>query len=510
MALMALCRWAVALLLLLGAVSPTAAAESPPLAWTPCGSTPDSRLECATLQVPLDYRDPGGETIELAISRLPASDPSRRRGVLLTNPGGPGGSGLGLPEYVPQLLASQPEVTATHDVIGMDPRFVGRSTPATCGLTSDEMASAHWPGPGGFDAEVARARSIAAKCARSAGDVLAHATTANVARDVDRIREALGEPKLSYLGYSYGTTIGRAYAALFPRRVDRFVLDSNVHPEWSGREADRQWGPNFERMLGLFGTFASARNETFGLGTDPVAVRGALDALIDDAAVSPIPSGESRFTAADIRVISFRLLYAENRFTLLGRFISTLRAHEPLPADIAFLAGLRSHTAPPGAPADNFVAVFWLVKCGDRAFSRDVERYRREFAADSAAYPFLGPAMSSISPCAFWPETPREPLPSATGGQVSLMLINSIGDPATPYAGALATRALLPRSRLVTVPVSHHAVLGEYPNTCVEQAAGAYLTTGRLPRHDVRCPATPDTVSPSHWRGGTGPASATS
>lgn len=491
-----------AILILLGAVSVTApaTAESPSLVWSPCGSTPDSRLECATLNVPLDYRDPGGATIELAISRLPASDPARRRGVLLTNPGGPGGSGLGLPEYVPQLLASQPDVTATHDVIGMDPRFVGRSTPATCGLTPEEMTSAHWPGPGGFDAEVARARTIAAKCARSAGAVLAYATTANVARDVDRIRAALGESKLSYLGYSYGTTIGRAYAALFPRRVDRFVLDSNVHPEWSGRQADRQWGPNFERMLGLFGTFASARNETFGLGTDPAAVRAAFDALITEATAGPIPSGELLFTATDIRTISFRLLYAENRFTYLGRFVATLRAHQPLPADIAFLADLRSHAAPPGAPVDNFVAAFWLVKCGDRAFPHDVERYRREFTADSAAYPFLGPAMSSISPCAFWPKFPREPLPTAAGGQVSLLLINSTGDPATPYAGALATRKLLPRSRLVTVPVSHHAVLGEYPNTCVEQTAGTYLTTGHLPRHDVHCPATPDPSTATAFR----------
>lgn len=112
----------------------------PALTWSRCGSTPDSRLECAALRVPLDYAHPRGRTIEVAISRLPSADPARRKGILLANPGGPGGSGLGMPEYVPLLLASQPDAVARYDIIGMDPRFTGRSTPASCGLSPDELA----------------------------------------------------------------------------------------------------------------------------------------------------------------------------------------------------------------------------------------------------------------------------------------------------------------------------------------------------------------------------------
>lgn len=468
-------------------LAPPATAETAKLTWTRCGSTPGSRLECATLRVPLDYAHPRGRTIELTISRLPATDPARRIGVLLTNPGGPGGSGLTMPEFVPQLLASQPEVLARFDVIGMDPRFVGRSTPASCGLTPDEMAVPHWPGPGGFPAEVARARGIADKCAARMGWALPHATTANTARDMDVIRAALRETTVSFLGYSYGSTLGRAYAALFPHRMDRFILDSNTNPLLPERVADRRWAPNFERMFGLFESFAAARNDRYGLGTEPAAIRAAFDALIGQA---PIPSGTETFTAADIRAISFRLLYAENRFDLLGRFLSTLRARQPLPADLAFLANLRFFTAPPPAPEDNFIAANYLIGCADHDYPRDLRRYERDYEADTKAFPYLGAAISAIPACVFWAVRPAEPVPVPSGDGVRLLLINSTGDPATPYAGALATRLLLPRSRLITVPASHHAVLGEYPSTCVENTAGGYLVTGRLPDRDVRCPAT--------------------
>ncbi|WP_083753713.1 alpha/beta hydrolase [Actinosynnema sp. ALI-1.44] len=480
---------AVALALVPG-FSPAAAEEAvpPKLTWTRCGSTPESRLECASLRVPLDYRHPRGRAIELAISRLPAADPARRKGILLTNPGGPGGSGLGLPEQVPQLLASQPEALARYDVIGMDPRFIGKSTPVTCGLDGNELALPNWPGPGGFAATVTRARNVVRKCTDRAAWAMPYATTANTARDMDMIRAVLGEPKLSFLGYSYGSELGRAYVALFPRRVDRFVLDSNTNPLWTAREADLRFPPHFERMYGLFAAFAARDDAQYGLGTDARTARARVDGLIAEAGIAPIPSGDDDpYTALDIRSIVMRLLYAENRFHWLGRFVATLRARQPLPADIAFLGNLRRFTAPPGVPKDNFIAAHLLIKCGDEAYPRDIEQYRRDFEEGSARYPFLGPAMSGISPCAFWPVRPREPIPSVAGSRVGVLLINSTGDPATPYDGALATRRLMPRSRLVTVPVSHHAVLGEFPNACVERTAGAYLVSGDLPDRDVWC-----------------------
>ncbi|GAB2932820.1 alpha/beta hydrolase [Micromonospora polyrhachis] len=479
--------------------APPASAAEPAalsLAWSPCAAA-GSSLECATIQVPLDHADPTGPSIDLAISRLPAADPSRRRGVLLVNPGGPGGSGLGLPEYIAQLFAGHPRVAQEFDLIGFDPRFVGRSSPATCGLTGADIAILRWPGAGGFPGEVAQARSIAQRCAAHAGWAIPYATTADAARDMDLIRAALGERKMSYLGYSYGTSLARAYVALFPDRVDRFVLDSNTNPLESGRETFRGFGPAFERMLGLFASAAARDDARYGLGSDARTVRRVVDGLVARAEKEPLPVGEETFTAAELRTLIFRMLYAENRFDYLGRFLSVLRAGQPLPADLAFLVNAGSWEAPPPAPADNAVAGYFLVTCADSKWPTKVGRYRAEQVIDSRAYPFFGPAAANISPCAFWPEIDRpgmpsvagSRIPSVAGSRVPVLLINSLGDPATPYAGALATRRMMPNARLVTVSASHHAVLGEYPNACVEEAAVGYLLSGRLPMRDLACPA---------------------
>ena len=466
------------------AAEPTASS----LAWSPCGAA-GSRLECATVQVPLDHAEPDSPRIDLAISRLPATDQSRRRGVLLTNPGGPGGSGLGLPEYIAQLLAGHPRILQEFDLIGFDPRFVGRSSPATCGLTGTDIAILRWPGTGGFPAEVAHARSIARQCAAHAGWAIPYATTADAARDMDLIRAALGERRVAYLGYSYGTTLARAYVALFPHRVDRFVLDSNTNPEASGRDSLRAFGPAFERMLGLFASSAAKNDARYGLGSDARTVRRVVDGLIAQAEDEPLPAGEETFTATELRTLIFRMLYAENRFDYLGRFLAILRAGQPIPADLAFRVNAGNWETPPPAPADNAVAAYFLVTCADSKWPTEVTRYRAEHVTDSRAYPFLGPAAANISPCAFWPDINRRQVPGIAGSRVPVLLINSVGDPATPYPGALATRRMMPNSRLVTVPVSHHAVLGEYPNVGVEKAAVGYLLSGRLPVHDLTCPA---------------------
>lgn len=469
---------------------PAVAADPAPasLVWSPCPAV-GSRLECATVEAPLDHANPGGPRIDLAISRLPAADPARRRGVLLVNPGGPGGSGLGLPEYIAQLFAGHPRVAQEFDIIGFDPRFVGRSSPATCGLTGADIAILRWPAAAGFSGEVAQARSVARRCATHAGWAIPYATTADAARDMDLIRAALGEPRLSYLGYSYGTTLGRAYVALFPHRVDRFILDSNTNPEATGRETFRGFGRDFERMLGLFASAAARDDARYGLGSDARTVRRVVDELVARAEEEPLPVGEETFTAAELRTLIFRMLYAENRFDYLGRFLSVLRAGQPLPADLAFLVNAGSWETPAPAPADNAVAGYFLVTCADSKWPTEIGRYRAEQVRDSRAYPFFGPAAANISPCAFWPEVDRRRMPSVADSRVPVLLINSLGDPATPYAGALATRRMMPNARLVTVPVSHHAVLGEYPNACVEDAAVGYLLSGRLPVRDLTCPA---------------------
>ena len=213
----------------------TEAVAAPRITWGACpalaeGASRDPRLTCATVKVPLDYRNPGGGEIGVAVSKLPAAESGDRRGVLLLNPGGPASPGLDTPGAVAPTLP--PSVPAAYDLIGFDPRGVGHSTPQSCGLDDPSLAGL-FPYPaadGSITANVDHARTDAERCATNAGKELRHFTTANTARDMDRIRMGLGEEKISYWGQSYGTYLGAVYASLFPDRADRVVLEGNVDP----------------------------------------------------------------------------------------------------------------------------------------------------------------------------------------------------------------------------------------------------------------------------------------
>lgn len=213
-----------------------AAPRGPELHWGPCtgaGTGVDPRQQCATLAVPLDYRQPDGPSITLAVSRIPATQPRLRRGVLVTIPGGPGGSGLNRPSDAAKRLPQS--VLDRYDLIGFDPRGVGQSTPVSCGLSHEDLSPVNmypWPAPdGGITANVAFAQHLADKCWSNGGPVLRTLSTANEARDLDSIRSALGARRMSAWGVSYGTYVGAVYATMFPQHTDRVVLDSNDDPD---------------------------------------------------------------------------------------------------------------------------------------------------------------------------------------------------------------------------------------------------------------------------------------
>ncbi|MFD0889320.1 alpha/beta fold hydrolase, partial [Streptosporangium algeriense] len=215
--------------------------------WHRCQNGPDdeagreldaAKAQCAEITVPLDYGRPDGRTIKVAMSRLKATDPAHRRGTLLYNPGGPG-----VPVTYLALMVKKavPEVAARYDLIGMDPRFVGRSTPLNCGWPTPIVGSAG-PDRRSFDRTTALARDLASRCAAQR-DVLPYVSTRDTARDMDVVRAALGERKLSYLGSSYGTYLGAVYLQLFPGRADRVVLDSAVDVDRYGPDLARHQGP---------------------------------------------------------------------------------------------------------------------------------------------------------------------------------------------------------------------------------------------------------------------------
>lgn len=261
--------------------------------------------------MPLDHADPGGRTIRVAISRIKAADPSRRRGILLSNPGGPGGAGL---DNTLRLRPALGDVADRYDLIGFDPRFLGDSTPVGCA----PAAPAAPPGPvtsarQDFDRSVRAARDTARRCGRHGDNaaLLPHASSRNVARDMDVIRAALGERRLSYYGVSYGADLGAVYTQLFPRRADRMVIDSSTDPTATQYELFRSAGKPLEEALDAWAGWTARRHGVYALGRTAPEVRARVQRLLDGAERRPVPVAGVRLDAPVLRLVLRQLIQHE-------------------------------------------------------------------------------------------------------------------------------------------------------------------------------------------------------
>ncbi|MFD5037137.1 alpha/beta hydrolase [Streptomyces sp. NPDC087894] len=484
---------AVALAVLpdLSVATPGTAATTPDtVRWGPCseksaaspGEAASSRLECSTLEVPLDYRNPDGRQIDVAISRLASEKPSQRRGVLLTNPGGPGISGLGYPVALAASGLPQ-DVLDSYDVIGFDPRGTGRSTPVTCDLTQAQRNRGNLPPYAHTAADVAReagnARTVAGQCATSrTAWMLPHTTTANTARDMDRIRAALGEPTLSYLGGSYGSYLGAVYTTMFPKRSDRIVLDSNLGPGGYDVKATRLLARGMEERFPDFAAFAAAHPE-YGLGTTPEQVTAKFFELAKRLEAKPVQGMDATL----FRGLTFDRLYSDASMPLVAAMWQALDKDIPLPPD----------TPPAMDGMENSMAARWYVICGDTRWPGTVREYQRNVVVDRVRYPMLGGSAAGIGPCAFWPDKWVEP-PVRIGdrGPSNVLMVQNERDPGTPLAGAQELRrAFGKRATMVTADQGGHGVYPFGPNTCANDAVTTFLTTGQRPPRDLACAAEP-------------------
>ncbi|MFF6890131.1 alpha/beta fold hydrolase [Streptomyces microflavus] len=460
--------------------------------WKRCEAAAPAEFQCATIKVPLDYRAPGGKRIDLAISRISSTGPGKRHGVLLSNPGGPGGQGI----YMPLALQEElPEAALRkYDLIGFDPRGVGRSTPVTCDLTPEEE---NWLRPykkETFTKDVAWARKVADKCREKSGAVLPHITTRNTARDMDLLRAVLGEKKISYLGYSYGTYLGAVYTQLFPGRADRFVLDSAVDPARAWRGMVQWWAEGAEPAFDRWTGWAAARSETYGLGDTPKKVDRTFWELVARADEKPIELDGLLITGDDIRGgmrgAVFSPQSATEAFVELKKAADGETASAKKLATFTGSAGTGAAREAVEVPQDNMTASFWAVVCGDNsaAWPRNPERYRQDAIADKGRYPLFGDFASSIKPCAFWNRS-VEPATQVDNKAGSLIVQNE-WDSQTPLPSAQALHKDLKRSRMVTVLGGEGH--GVYPsgNACTDGTVTGYLLTGKLPARDVTCRAT--------------------
>lgn len=485
--------------LLATAITPAtaSAATPPPLAWGTCpADVARPGLECAALDVPLDYRDPGGREIGIAVSRLASTDPGKRRGVLLTNTGGPGGAGLDFPAVLRDLGLPR-EVLDGYDVIGFDPRGVGRSTPVTCDLDPAEHPTnipVHARDGADVEAEARRVAGVAAKCGSSATAwLLPHITTANTARDLDRIREALGESEVSYFGISYGTYLGSVYTTMFPDRSDRFLLDSATGPGGWDAAFSRMFGRGVEDRFPDFAGFAAAR-PGYGLGTTPRQVRAKYFELAARLDAHPAPGG---WDGRAFRFATFAALYHDRNLPGLAETWHALDTGEPTAAPAA--APTAAPASAPGVdgaagvPADNYLAAQLHVICNDSDWPESTRTYRRNVAVDRVRHPLFGAAAANVTPCAYWPSEPVEPRVEITDeGPSNVLVLHNLRDPATPLAGARdLRRAFGDRARLVTADQGGHLAYLFLGNRCANDVATGFLVTGERPRHDLACPAEP-------------------
>jgi len=386
------------------------------------GQTRDPRQACGTLQVPLDYRAANGRTIEVAVSRIPAAKPAQRQGVLLLNGGGPGPS-LDVPSILAPLLPAG--VIDRYDLVAFDPRGIAHSTPISCGRSAEELVRDQelevlsFPaGNGSIHRNVAYSRAMSKRCAAESGDLLLYLTTANVARDMDQIRLALGERRVSYHGLSWGTYLGAVYRALFPRRVERMVLDSSVDPNVRGYDDFRTFGVAMEDRFPDLARFAVEHSDTVGFGTTESQVRAkylAVTAKLDRKPVT-VPGSGAPLTGNLVRMFTVLMSYSDSSLptlTQLWRAAANFADGSPTSEDVALARqianGLVATGTLPGVPQDNLFSVGWAISCGDARWPRDVRTYARNTAADRAAHPLTAGAPANVTPCSFWKFRPIEP-----------------------------------------------------------------------------------------------------
>jgi pimeloyl-ACP methyl ester carboxylesterase len=473
------------------AVSPAAASgRAGPLAWHPC-VVQGASMRCASLRVPLDYRDPAGRKITLALSEVPATAPAAdQQGDLLVNPGGPGASGRPLAAEVAQGL--DPSVSSEYNIVGFDPRGVGASVPALhCDPNFFAGVRPNYI-PANARAEqvlVGRAKTYAADCERRFGWLLPFMTTADAARDMDSIRAALGQRQISYFGYSYGTYLGQVYATLFPHRLRRMVLDSIVDPRgaWYADNISQDYA--FEGRLRAFFSWAAARDAIYHLGSTEGQVerawyraRAMVTAHPIDGMIGPDELDDTYLQGGYLNTL-WPDLASALAFYLEGHNTSQL---------VSAYQGL-------GKQGENGFAVYNAVECSDVNWPRYWARWDADTRRVYRTAPFQAWDNAWFNAaCAFWPvRGPAHPLQIRGAGLPGILMIQGTLDAATPYAGAQVAHRLLPTARMVVVVGSgnHGQSLAQPPNTCVDGYLNRYLATGALPGRpglvNATCPATP-------------------
>lgn len=455
-----------------GATPSSAPAKTGSVEWTDCGSG----FQCGSVRVPLDYAHPAAGTIDIAVNRLPATDQTNRIGSLLVNPGGPGASGI---QFVREDVAGLKVLNQRFDLIGFDPRGVGQSSPVHCLDATQEAAydalDSVADDPQEKQALFDSYRQFAAGCQQLSGTILPFVDTVSAVRDMDAIRAALGDAKLTFLGYSYGTFMGETYAHLFPKHVRAIVLDGVVDPKLSAMDAQLAQTAGFEQDLQAFLADCPARPScTWARAGSPEATLTALMQRID---ATPIPVGNRMLTRALALTAVAEAMYDTSSWSSLDQALTLAErgSGRVLLAIADFYYGQLNFDA------------FTVISCLDRPTPIDVAAYDALGPAFVKASPLFGPAdqYGGIQ-CADMPvKATGQPGPLTADGAPPILIVGATGDPATPYSGAVSVHQQLAGSVLLTRQGNGHTSGNDQ---CSNTAENDYLIKLTLPLDGAICP----------------------
>ncbi len=463
--------------------------------WRPCQdlpqrlfaeSIPNVRFDCGTLRVPRDWDAPAaGATFNLALVRARRTDQRSRIGSLLVNPGGPGVGGV---DYAVYFAASGPvDVLRRFDVIGFDPRGVGGSAPVECVTDAQKDAgNAADPDPvsdAAYAAHVAFARRIGDDCAAKYGQSLRLFSTEQTARDMEAIRAAVGDPKLTYLGYSYGTLLGAVYAHRYPTRIRALVLDGAVDPTQDAVAASEGQARGFERAYGDFVAWCRATPIACPAGPD---ARATVNRLMAAARQAPVTGPDGRpATAGWVLLALVTALYQRDDWPELAAALHALDGGD---SSAIFRIADRLYSRDPTGHYSNLIDANLAIGCADEDRQPTAEQIRALQGAWRAAYPTFGADLAvSMLGCAVWPGK-HDPFEAGrAAGAPPILVVGTKGDPATPYEQTAALASLLGTGVVLTWNGDGHTA---YPDTpCITEAVDRYLIDLRVPPVGTVCPA---------------------
>ena len=452
------------------------------LNWASCNDPATPALQCAMLEVPLDYAEPHGQKIKIKVNRLPATAPkAKQQGPILLNPGGPGDSGLWMPAYIAGQMPA--DVASEYDWIGFDPRGTNASDPhVVCDAHySDAERPDYQVSQGTSAAWLEKDARYAADCAANWSWLLPHMTTVDNARDLDSIRRALGVSKISFYGGSWGTSLGSTYGQLYPSHVRRMVLDSIVGPTITWYDHNILQDKEHQRRFEAFAEWTAKADSVYHLGTTPdaviknyYAVEQALRTTPVDASPAPGRIGPAEFEDTFYGG-GYNFLRWPRMATVLSAYVVK---HDTRPLTIAY-----NRYAAPG-PDDGSFPSYNAVQCTENAWPRDWEFWKKDQAAVNAVAPFYTyNNMWYNAACMFWPYQGNTSgrLPITGKGLPPVLLFQATEDAATPYPGAVAMHKALPSSKLVVQSGgSFHEILF-HGDRCLDDTFIAYLRDGTLP-----------------------------